>query len=122
MRRAVLIAVAAMLCGCGGPDGMLAQAPVERITLRGNYQQAAECVYGRLRADAIAGAQKADLPGSGRTTIALDTGQVRYWEMTFSQARPGQTLVEITSARTLWGPFPADRAVAMVRSCDAARL
>lgn len=109
-----------MLTACGGQNDLLAQSEPQTITVFGSYIEVADCVYNKLRQSEPGGAQKAELPHSGKIVVALDSGAVRYWEWTFASApnAQNQTLAVITSANTLWGAFPKGRAIEFVRACD----
>jgi hypothetical protein len=116
--RTVPLFSAILLAACGGKDGMLSQIPADIRTIGGAYRQAADCTYNKLRETEASGAQKADL--SDRSIVALDSGQVRYWEISFrpDPTSPSRTLVEVTSAKTMWGGFPVSRAIEMIRTCS----
>jgi len=62
----------------------LSQVPVENITLAGQYTAIANCAYQRLDKASGNGIKKIDL--ANETRLALESGGVRYWELTFTPA------------------------------------
>jgi hypothetical protein len=97
------------------PSALLSQVPVENVTLSGQFGTMANCAYMRLDKAAGTGIKKIDLQGEVR--LALESGGVRYWELTFSQAGAKQTAVAFTQAQTIWGPLGAGEIMPIVRGC-----
>jgi len=97
-------------------DGtLLAQVPVESVTLVGRYSDLANCAYPRLDKASGTGIKKIDLQNESR--LALESGGVRYWELTFAQIDKNKTRVDFTQAKTLWGPLGAKEVMPIVRGC-----
>jgi len=110
-----------LLVACGGEHGMLSQANTERFVISGDYQKVADCAFGAIRKIEYAAVQRTEVPTQRKILVALDTGQVRYWELAFSPAPDNAraTLVEVSSARTMWGPYPSQKAVDAARGCQS---
>jgi hypothetical protein len=125
--RVPLLVVTVALAGCcsscmqtdehGGTAALLDQVPVERVTLPGRYVDLANCAYPRLDKASGTGLKKVDLQNEAR--LALESGGVRYWELTFAPAGAERTLVAFTQAQTMWGPLGAKEVMPIVRSCAA---
>lgn len=117
--RTILPLIATLaLAGCMQTDaGALDQVPVDSATLAGNYAAVANCAYPRLDKAAGTGIKKVDL--NGETRLALESGGVRYWELTFTPAGSGRTAVAFTQANTMWGPLGAKDVMPIVRACGA---
>lgn len=117
---APLLALAACsLAGCMQTAAApLDQVPAETITLSGNYAALANCAYARLDKSAGTGIKKVDLQNESR--LALESGGVRYWELTLTADGPKATKVAFTQVQTLWGPMKADDVMPTVRACAGA--
>jgi hypothetical protein len=64
------------------------------------------------------GFQKADLPEVKTINLSLFSGGVKYWDINFKRSSATETLVQMTTASTLWGPFPGtDRVMAEIEKC-----
>lgn len=119
--RICYIAATALLAGCAGGDRtpVLSQAPVSSLLIDGDYQAVAACSYERLDKSQGAGIKKVDLPGTSK--LALESGGVRYWELTFASQGKGRTAVNFTAVQTVWGTDTtrADQIMSDVRSCHS---
>ena len=104
-------------CGDGRPDDMLGQNPVSLLQPAKPYDIVAACSFERLNAQQGSAVHKADLPTDDKIVVSIDTGGVKYFEATFKRVSGNQTIIDITSARTMWGPFPAEKMIAEVRDC-----
>jgi len=103
------------LGGCASDAVLLEQTPVGTETIAQPYKTLASCVYQRLDGPGVA---QVDLGPSPIVKIHADGGGVRYFEATFTGIGPKTTCVDITTARTMWGPYPAgDRVKAAIQSC-----
>lgn len=107
-----------VLAGCSGKEGVMSQQPVQTLTIKGDYQKKAACVFNKVREQEYTGAHKTDLPTEGQIIVSLEAGYSKYWELTFSSAGAEGTRVQVSAAQTLVGPFPTKAAIEAVRSCD----
>jgi hypothetical protein len=96
---------------------MLSQTPVTVLQSAKPYDIVAACSFERLNAQQGSAVHKADLPTDGKIVVSIDTGAVKYFEATFKRVSGNQTAIDITSTRTMWGPFPAEKMIAEVRDC-----
>lgn len=112
---------ALLLSACGGArsDEPLGQTPVSVLQSAKPYDVVAACSFGRLNTQQGSAVHKADLPTEGKIIVSIDTGPVKYFEATFRRVSGNQTAIDITSARTMWGPFPVEKMIAEVRACSS---
>jgi hypothetical protein len=117
MRVGIVLISALMLLGCGTQGQMLGQAPVTTFRSAKPYEIVATCSFERLNAQQGSAVHKADLPTEGKSLVSIDTGSVKYFEAIFQGTSQNQTTIEITSAQTMWGPFPVEKMIAEVKAC-----
>jgi hypothetical protein len=99
---------------------MLGPVPTKSATFKGNYAKLAECSIVGINNSLGPGTTKTDLPNAGIVKLALVSGGVQYFEATFTRQPPDNTLVEITAAQTMWGPFPVtEKVFAQISACGA---
>ena len=110
-----------LIVGCAGNEGaLLSQQPIETFTLNGSYQRLADCSYDKIKGAGAPAVQRTELPTQKKAIVALDTGQVRYWEASFIPISASTTSVSVSSASTLVGPYPTSRVIEAIRSCEGA--
>lgn len=114
MKYALALA-AALACG-PAVAGLLDQSPTDSATLRGTPAALSACAYVRLDATQGTGIKKVDLlPAS--SILALESGGVRYWQLTFTAAGNGTTRVDLSQVTTMWGTLGGKDIMPTVRSC-----
>lgn len=118
LRKGLILATLLLsACGGGRQDEILGQTPITVLQSAKPYDLVAACSFERLNAQQGSAVHKADLPTDGKIVVSIDTGAVKYFEATFERVSGNQTTIDITSARTMWGPFPAEKVIEEVRAC-----
>lgn len=113
------------LCGCAASDGQqhspLSQAPIDTVELKGDYQKLAGCSYSKFVDGTAAVVQRNEFPESKQTRLAAMGGNLKAWELIFTQVNRSTTKVELTSVQTMWGPdkLSTKDVMATVRQCEA---
>jgi hypothetical protein len=115
------LAALCLFCAVAGPaltpvvgQNLLDQVPTDSVLVRGSFTQLANCVYQRIDET---GLKKVDLANESR--LALESGGVRYWQLTLTPAQPGFTKADLTRAQTIFGPHPAPKVMPAVQACAA---
>lgn len=91
-----------MLSACARDQpGLLDQSPIKTQTLNVEFMRLANCAYRRLDKTEGTGIKKVDLVNESR--LALESGGVRYWELTFTSLNKAQTRVDFSVVTTMWG-------------------
>ena len=77
----------------------------------------AACSYSKLEASQGTGIKKADVQNF--VVLALESGPVRIWELTFTPETNDRTQVHYSAVQRLWGPHPSTVEIMNeVRSCS----
>lgn len=122
--RLVAVLLALLLADCAASDsqirGPLEQAPINSAVMRGDYQRLATCAYHKFTDGTSNVMQKNDFPEIKQSRLAMMSGSLKGWELTFTQSTASQTRVELTSAQTIWGPdkLTTRNVIADVRTCE----
>ena len=110
-----------LINGCGleasvSPDRMTS------IVVDRDFDALAACTYTRLEASQGTGIKKVNLQNA--VLLALESGAVRMWELTFTPETTGRTQVGYSAVQTLWGPQTTDtlQIMSQVRSCSGGPL
>ena len=105
-QRIATLSVVLALSGCAPGYGVsLQSAPVDQTeTFNVEYRRLAECSYVKLEKIFSSMLKKTDLYSEGKVRIAADGDmRMRYWELVFSNQGQNQTLVSLTTTKSMWG-------------------
>jgi hypothetical protein len=104
--------------GCGPEAPVLSQAAITTIVVDRDVGSLTACSYAKLEASQGRGIKKVDLQNA--VLLALESGAVRIWELTFTPETDARTQVDYSAVQTLWGPQTTSTHQIMsdVRSCS----
>ena len=108
--------VAIAMSGCGSPDPMSEWAmPI--IVVDRDLGSLTACSYTKLEASQGSGIKKVDVQNA--LVLALESGPVRMWELTFTPEASHRTQVQYSAVQRPWGPHSSTVEIMNeVRSCS----
>jgi len=117
-----LLLLGIVTSGCGVRVSVLSQAAITGSVVDANFRSLAACSYTKLDASQGTGIKKLELENS--IVLALESGDVRIWEVTFTPESNARTQVDYSPVHTFWGPQSTSihQILSDVRSCSGGSL
>jgi len=121
MRLSTLLpaAVLTVVMSACEPEELVRSTTGTNIVVEGDFQLLAACSLPKIEASQGKGIKKLDQEHG--VLLALGSGEVRLWELTFTPAPQARTQVVFVPVQQLWGSQSTDteRVMSDVRSCSS---